>query len=402
VGGNATGERQSAQPSDCIGGNGAILAVINRIFSQYSASGAAMKGSLSQSTARAHVLGAAACVLLALVGGCAGQDNRAVTVVDDHALVQQRVQRLFGEGVLAEDIVATVGDANITTGDVATWLTVFPTLSTQQAIDDLIDIHLGRQSSAGAPELQGMVEDAERQARVLHWLMRDVWTLPEATPSDEAVREVVDEPGNMVLFGLPELRRVSHILLRPEETATEADKQWARETLVGLREELVAIPSGVYAEDLLAVVDRLSASAAEHRMTVVVDRNFALPRVYSGTLRWQGIEQADPAFAAATFDPALRVGDLSPVVESQFGSHLILLEEIMPSTLPDRATQEALARQMLRAAAVTNHINTTLPVLAERTDMNIDPEVLDLLTQTVEQRIQMTQEIRTNALSGGD
>ena len=339
-------------------------------------------------------------LLFALSSGCASNDRSVVVAVDDRALVQQRVQQLFGDGVQPEDIVATVGDDSITTGDVATWLTLFPTLSTQQAIDDLVDTRLGSQSSSGAPEVDGMVEDAARQARVLHWLMRDVWTSPEASPSDEAVREIVDEPANRVLFGLPELRRVSHVLLRPEDEATEADKQWARQALVALREELLLPGSGVYAEDLLASVEPLREQATNHQMTVVVDQRFALPQAYSGTSSWQGIEQADPVFAAATFDPDLQVGELTEVVESQFGSHLILLEEIMPSTVPDRATQEALARRMLRAGAINTHVNAVLPALAQRAELNVDPEVLDLLTQSVEQRIQMTQEIRTNSLSG--
>ncbi len=341
-------------------------------------------------------------VLAAWAAGCAGNDRLTVSAVDERSLMQQRVQHVFGDGVMSDDIVATVGPDSITTGDVATWLTLFPTLSTQQAIDDLIDVWLGSQSSSGAPEVEGMVEDAERQARVLHWLMRDAWSVTEASPSPEAVRELVDEPANRVLFGLPELRRVSHLLLRPEETATDADREWARETLLALREELSDLPSGVYAEDLLALVDRLGAQAATHRMTVVVDRNFALPREYSGTPRWQGIEQADPAFASAAFAAELQVGDLTDVVESQFGLHLILLEEIMPSTLPDRETQEALARRMLRAAAINTHLNAVLPEIAQRAELNVDPEVLDLLTQSVEQRIQMTQEIRTNTLSGGN
>lgn len=334
--------------------------------------------------------------------GCAASDRSVGVAVDDRALVQQRVQHVFVGGVLSEDLVATVGGESITTGDVATWLTLFPTLSTQQAIEDLIDVRLGSRSSDGAPEVDGMVEDAARQARVLHWLMRDVWTLPEASPSDEAVRSIVDEPANRVLFGLPELRRVSHVLLRPQEEATEADKQWAREALVALREELELLPAGVYAEDLLAAGEPLREQATAHHMTVVVDVRFALPQAYSGTSSWQGIEQADPVFAAATFDPELQVGELTEGVESQFGSHLILLEEILPSTLPDLATQEALARRMLRAGAINAHLNAVLPALAQRAELNVDPEVLDLLTQSVEQRIQMTQEIRANSLSGDD
>jgi len=341
------------------------------------------------------------CVWALLACGCSDRDRSVGVAVDDGALVEQRVQQLFGDGVLPGDIVATVGDDSISTGDVATWLILFPTLSTQQAIEDLIDVRLGSQSSDGAPEAEGMVEDAARQARVLHWLMRDVWTVPDASPSEQAVRDIVDEPANRVLFGLPELRRVSHLLLRFEEEATDADKAWARQTLQALREELVPGPSAVYAEDLAAVAERLREQATPRHMTVVVDQRFALPRDYSGTSRWQGIEQADPAFAAATFDPALQVGELTEVVESQFGAHLILLEEVMGSTLPDRATQEELARRMLRAGAINAQLNAVLPALAQRAELNVDPEVLDLLTQSVEQRIQMTQEIRTNSLSGG-
>ena len=80
----------------------------------------------------------------------------------------------------------------------------------------------------------------------------------------------------------------------------------------------------------------------------------ALSPAQGGLLDPYAREDLDPAFADALF--ALRPKEISPVVKSQFGYHIIMLESVQP------AQQLALSdvKDAVRAAALKDKLNQEL------------------------------------------
>jgi peptidyl-prolyl cis-trans isomerase C len=126
----------------------------------------------------------------------------------------------------------------------------------------------------------------------------------EVAVTDQAAREFYDK--NQAQMQRPERAHLRHILIRVEPNAAEADKQKARDK----------------AEDILK---RLQGGE-DFAKLAAENSDDPGSRVRGGDLSWVSRGQTVPAFEQAAFALA-KPNDLSGVVESQFGFHIIQLVE---------------------------------------------------------------------------
>lgn len=137
----------------------------------------------------------------------------------------------------------------------------------------------------------------------------------EATvPDDEpTIRAYYQQ--NTQRFGEPEQRRASHILLELPSSADAKEREAAREKVLAQARELVlALRKGADFAALARQHSKDSGSAAQ-----------------GGDLGFFGREAMVKSFADAAF--ALKTGEISEPVESEFGIHIIRVSELRPSKL---------------------------------------------------------------------
>jgi peptidyl-prolyl cis-trans isomerase C len=132
----------------------------------------------------------------------------------------------------------------------------------------------------------------------------------KVTVTDEEISQFYER--NKANFKRPESVRASHILVESKPTATPEEKKAAREKAEGLLKQLKEGKD--FAE--LAKAESACPSKAQ-----------------GGDLNFFGKGQMVPEFEKAAF--ALKPGELSDVVETQFGFHIIKLTEKKPEeTVP--------------------------------------------------------------------
>jgi len=148
---------------------------------------------------------------------------------------------------------------------------------------------------------QGMTESELRQelAKQMTKFEFEQDKFGEQTQVDSAEVKAFYED-NPQQFEQPEQVRASHILIKVAEEATEEDKQAAKEKLMKAKER---IENG---EEFSEVAREVSEGPSSER---------------GGDLNYFGRGQMVPAFEEAVFN--MGVGELSGIVESSFGYHLI-------------------------------------------------------------------------------
>lgn len=122
--------------------------------------------------------------------------------------------------------------------------------------------------------------------------------VPKVTVSEADAKKFYDE--NPDKFTKPEAVKASHILLGVDPKATDAEKKVAREKAEKLRKELTAGAD-------FAVLAKGNSTCPSSQQ--------------GGDLGFFGKGQMVPAFEKAAF--ALKPGEISDVVETQFGYHII-------------------------------------------------------------------------------
>ena len=131
--------------------------------------------------------------------------------------------------------------------------------------------------------------------------------------SEQDLRTYYDQ--NAATLGTPEERRASHILIAAPKDAPAAEREKAKAT----------------AEKLLAEV-----RADPRQFAEIAKKNSSddVSAPSGGDLGWfQQQKGTDPAIAQATFKLA-KVGDVSALVQSDFGYHIIELTGIKPAQVP--------------------------------------------------------------------
>lgn len=183
-------------------------------------------------------------------------------------------------------------------------------------------------------ELAAYHDDPANQARFLapeqaqiEFVVLDVQALArEAAVSDEDLRRHYEQ--NLARFTVPEQRRASHILVRAERDAAAEARAQAR----------------TRAEALLAQARANPARFAELARAHSEDPGSAAA---GGDLDWFGRGAMVPAFEQAAF--ALAAGQVSDIVETDFGFHIIRLDAVRGGERrPFEAVRAELAEEVQR------------------------------------------------------
>jgi peptidyl-prolyl cis-trans isomerase C len=146
----------------------------------------------------------------------------------------------------------------------------------------------------------------------------------KVTVTDAEMKSFYD--GNPTSFAMPAQVRARHILIKVEKDADEAAKKAARAKI----------------DKLLAQAKKKGGDFAELATKNSEDTGSA---VKGGDLGFFGKEQMVAPFAEAAF--ALKAGEISAVVETPFGFHIIKCEEIKPaSTVPFETAKERIGQYL--------------------------------------------------------
>lgn len=305
---------------------------------------------------------------------------------------------VFGDSVAPDDVVATVGEHTVAAWEVATWLDLFPTLTVEQAVADLVDAHVGS-STAQTDDIAGwstVLLDARQSGRTIAWARRHLYpSVPEPSPAD--IDEVIADPRYLALFGTPALARASHVLIAPDDDATDQDRADAMSRLEALRDELLSLDE-VDAHDLGAARARLEEELDGRPLDAVADLHLRFPREYSGDATWDGLAAVVPEFAEAAFDN--EPGALIGPVETQFGYHLILVEGHEPADLPEGDAFRAAVRDLLVHQARSQAYGEAIAELQAAAEVYFDAENSELLWSDAETRVAAEQERHAESMTG--
>lgn len=148
--------------------------------------------------------------------------------------------------------------------------------------------------------------------------------------SEQDLRKYYDE--NSASLGEPEQRRAAHILIMAPKDAPAADREKAKAQAQALLDGLRKAPDTFAEVAKKSSADDVSAASGGDLGFFRSDR---------GT---------DPAIAKATFALA-KPGDISDLVESDFGYHIVRLTEIKPTGVPPFEQVRAKLEDQYRAQA---------------------------------------------------
>lgn len=172
------------------------------------------------------------------------------------------------------------------------------------------------------------------------YVVLDRATLTAGISVDDAKVQVFYD-GNQTQYGQPEERRARHILVRASASAPEAEVAAAREQAAALLEKVRAAP------------DEFEAIARESSQDPGSARN-------GGDLGFFGPGVMVPAFEEVVFNG--EVGEISDLVQTDFGFHIIQVTEVKAGTVRPLAEVRDEIVEQLRSQEVT----ARFPLLAEQ------------------------------------
>ncbi|HEV8582178.1 MAG TPA: peptidylprolyl isomerase [Thermoanaerobaculia bacterium] len=189
------------------------------------------------------------------------------------------------------------------------------------------------------------VEMLRQQARDQIAVQKYVQTklAPNVNVSDQAAREFYEK--NKAQIHPPERLHLRHILVTVDPKASPADKAKAREKADGLLKRLQA------GEDFARLAQESSDDTGS--------------KPAGGDLGWIVRGQTVPGFEKAAF-ALTRPNELSPVVESPFGFHIIqLLERQKPGTVPYEQVKDRIMA-MLKQQQAQKQVEARVRELREK------------------------------------
>ncbi|OXS14568.1 peptidylprolyl isomerase, partial [Zobellella denitrificans] len=155
----------------------------------------------------------------------------------------------------------------------------------------------------------------------INYLLLDAGAVSSADIDEQAIADYYQ--ANLSTYSRPEQRKVAHIMVNKGRDAEQK---------------------------IQAIAERLAAGEAFAELArTESDDSFSGAR--GGELEWMETGTMDPAFDQAAFALA-QVGDVSGVVESEFGLHLITLLEVQPAqTRPLAEVRDSIAERLARDEA---------------------------------------------------
>lgn len=169
----------------------------------------------------------------------------------------------------------------------------------------------------------------------------DTHIAKEVNITDEKAKEYYDK--NPALFVSPEQVRASHILITLDPKATEEQKAKARKELEQLRERAEK------GEDFAALAKVFSKGPSATR---------------GGDLGYFPRGRMEPSFEEAAF--ALKKGEMSGVVESSYGYHLIKVTDTRTKTVIPYEIVKDRIKQYLKAVEIQEKIAAYVKDLREK------------------------------------
>ncbi|MCZ2088426.1 MAG: SurA N-terminal domain-containing protein [Burkholderiales bacterium] len=162
----------------------------------------------------------------------------------------------------------------------------------------------------------------------VEYLVLDLESLKKSVSvSEQDLRTYYEQ--NAASFGTPETRRASHILLSAARDAPAAEREKAKAAATALLAQLRQAPDS-FAE--------LARKSSQDDASAVSGGDLG---------RFERNKGMDPAIAQAAFGLA-KVGDMSEVVESDFGFHIVRLTEIKAAEVPPFEKMRAQLEDQLR------------------------------------------------------
>lgn len=195
------------------------------------------------------------------------------------------------------------------------------------------------------PDVQLDIEAAKESALFDRYI-RDAVAAPQYVP-DSAVRKYYDD--NQAQFARPEQTHVRHIVIAPSENGPR------KKTPSEAKEAITAIFG-----ELKPAAPKPGASRAEVR--VFANRFADAARKFSedgvaqdgGDLGWVHKDiDFDATFKAALFN--IPIGQMSGIVETKFGYHLIFVEDRRPAGVEPYETAYSSIREFLLTQAMMTH-----------------------------------------------
>jgi peptidyl-prolyl cis-trans isomerase C len=220
-----------------------------------------------------------------------------------------------------------------------------------QTVQGIVLADLARQKGFDKkPDVKGQLELITNNFLAYQFLQKEV--LNKVTVSDKEAKAYYDK--NIELFKTPEQVKARHILIQVPKDASEEDKKKLKEK----------------AEELLKKVQ------AGEDFAKLAEANSDDPgtKAKGGELGFFAKGAMVPAFEQAAF--ALKPGQVSGVVESDFGYHIIKVDEkkeavVEPyDTVKDKVRQQALREK--QEARVTEYVEKAL----KDAKVMINPEAL--------------------------
>ena len=331
-------------------------------------------------------------LLLLLLFVACNKTNSEPVLSDPLPAMAAITAHVFGAEISPDLVVATVENHEIVASDVAAMAMLFPTLTVEQIINDLIDAHIA--ASHADPEASGLVAaariDGDRRGLMTAWMWENVWSKGSFEVSEEEITAFLADSVNAPLFGHPQLARTSQILIQLGEAEVREEAEQIGADLVRILTEIKAENGFLTSQDLAAAIDSQTPSDG---ISLRLKEHLTFPRRYSGPATWEnGIEAVVEPYAAAAFDnpPASLVG---PVM-SNFGFHVILVEDHIPATFERDEQTIEIARRGVIAARFREHFTEQANLVFQQIPYEINPEASRMLSSTGLERVSASREER--------
>ena len=169
----------------------------------------------------------------------------------------------------------------------------------------------------------------------------------EVAVSEEESRAFYDQ--NASMFQKPEQVKARHILIKTESEAGDAEKAKARQKLEEVREKAVA------GEDFAALAQTYSEGPSNAR---------------GGDLGYFSRGQMVKPFEEAAF--ALEKEEISEIVETQFGYHIIQVTDHQPASVVDYETARVQIAERLEQEKSRRQIRDYIETLREKATIDVN------------------------------